>query len=117
MVGLLSNKSYSKQFLSPYSAQSLWKATPVSPVLGAANTIPLATNYPFITDALNYGTPLYYATANDPPMTFSGGAYMEDELVTRNLVIPHFPANVITANGGSVDSQLALFDSVNGVWY
>lgn len=119
------NATNDPNFLSPFSATSLWKATPVSPVLGTV-AIPTSggtQNFPAISSGYDFGTPMYYATASDPPMTFVGGpvanpgALLSDQINYELITLPHFPTNVLTASNGSVDSQLALYDSSTGIWY
>jgi hypothetical protein len=100
-------------YLNPYAVTSPWKAKPIGVVLGAATIGPAANQYPFIIDSPNYGTNFYVGVASDPPMTVH--TVVDDEQVTRDVIVPHWPAGVTTGTAG--DRQLCIYDQPSGLFY
>jgi hypothetical protein len=94
-------------FQAPYSAQSLWKAQPVNPTL-SSGVIP-SSEYAYVP----FQAPIYYARASDPSVTISGpngrGVNVPDEITLRNIILPHFPAGVVSPPGG--DAEVVIYDT------
>jgi hypothetical protein len=89
-------------FQAPYSAQSLWKARPVNPTLGAG--VIASNQYAYVP----YNAPIYYARASDPPVTIINVG-VSDEITTRNVILPHFPAGVDLPPG--TDKEVVIYDT------
>lgn len=77
-----------------FSAQSMWNARPVNPVLGK-DTIPAQT--PWIEEAA-YGSKIFRAKAGDGPVTVTV-ADIANQLDGGTVTIPRFPAATMPATG------------------
>ena len=87
----------------PFSDQSLWNARPTRFTLGT-DVIPASYYYPTVADG-QYSVTGNVAAATDAPMTVYGadsqGLWIADaESYVPQLVIPHWPANLVAASGG-----------------
>ncbi|MGY4626714.1 hypothetical protein [Bradyrhizobium sp. USDA 4486] len=103
-------------FERPYDAQSLWNARPIDPQLGT-DAIPADHNNAYLEQS-KYSSKLYRATASDGPVVVQGrnganGMWVADELRTRNVTIPHFPAGTVPASGS--DGHCEIFDEPSGL--
>jgi len=99
-------------FRAPYSARSPWKAQPVNPTFDSG-IIP-SSEYAYVP----FQASVYYARASDPSVTIVGpdrgtGVNVPDEIIHRNIVLPHFPAGVASPPGG--DSEIVIYDSTTGL--
>ena len=76
-------------FNKPFAANSPWNSKPVNPVTNGVHmfisslTSPFPANIPFL---------VYEASPTDPPMTLN--VKVPDEFTTRNVTIPHWPADI-----------------------
>lgn len=103
-------------FERPYNSQSLWNARPIAPELGAAR-IPAVNNKAYLEQSKEWGSRLFLATAADGPIVVQGrdnpaGVWVADELQNRNVVIPHFPKDIVPASGS--DGHCEIFDEATG---
>lgn len=115
----------------PFAASSLWNSKPVSPTFSNYVIPDSLYNPTAYTPA--FSATCFYADANDSPMTIKvgpgyGGIHDRDaEKLVSELIIPHWPSNVIPATGA--DGHADIFDmenhvihsfyklkNVNGVW-
>jgi hypothetical protein len=93
-------------FLSPFSSESLWNARPINPKF-ADGVINRTTNWAMISDG-DFGAVLYPARVSDPPVIIRGVSVI-DEIVTRDILLPHFPAGVTIPEGS--DHEVVIYDS------
>lgn len=106
-------------FEKPFDAQSLWNSRPVNPVFDSF-VIPTSIYYPAIQDG-KYSTRCFLATEHDAPMLLKpalGKQGINDadaEILIDELVIPHWPADLIPAEGE--DGHADIFDTANGIIY
>lgn len=106
-------------FENPFSAQSLWNSRPVNPVFDEF-VIPASNFFPAMQEG-KYSTHCYKATASDAPMTLKApigkkGIYDADaESTSQEMTIPHWPAELIPAEGG--DGHADIFDTTSGIIY
>ena len=86
--------AFTPSFNQPFAANSPWNASPINPVLGGTmipSGTPFGTNNSFI--SATYSSTFWNPLVSDPPNTAS--CNITDELITRTVTIPHFPAAAI----------------------
>lgn len=114
-VGLLSFVTQTDPlFRNPFAANSPWNIKPVNPVLGAAAISTSGaggTNFAAMPPA--FCSRMFYATGADPSNTVTTN--ISDELGTRTITVPHWPASAIPATGS--DHHMEIFDATSGLIY
>lgn len=111
------NKFESFEF--PFSPQSLWNSKPVSPIFNDF-VIPTSNFFPAMQEG-KFSTRCFTATANDTPMKLmphngKRGIYDADaEIMLEEITIPHWPADLVPAEGG--DGHADIFDITSGIIY
>jgi len=99
----------------PFSDQSLWNARPTQFTLGSY-VIPTSSYYPNIANGA-YSVAAAIASSTDAPQAVMGlsgqsGIYIADaETYATQIVIPHWPANVVPASGS--DGHADIIDVAN----
>ena len=88
----------------PFSDRSLWNARPTRFTLGTIE-VPKSDYYPIVAEGA-YSVRVFVARQTDPAMTVLGapdkpGIWIADaERLDPQIVIPHWPADVLPATGG-----------------
>lgn len=102
-----------------FAADSPWNIRPVRPTLGTNQVKKPLFNpswIPAVSDG-TYSAQVFMATAKDPSVTIYGtygyGVADPDTGKNRDIVIPHWPANVVPAAGS--DGHADIVDTVTGV--
>lgn len=103
-------------FAQPFSAQSLWNARPLRPVLGSIG-IPAANNRAYLEQG-RFSSRVFAASQSDPMVKIAGaqdsrGVWVADELRHREVEIPHFPADTQPATGS--DGHCEIHDPESGL--
>lgn len=105
------------RYEQPFAADSLWNSRPVEPSF-ASDEIPKSLYFPAVQEGA-FSTGFFLAKPTDPPMVIKGGANKaglwdaDAESFREDIVIPHWPANVLSATGG--DGHADIVDPVNNV--
>jgi hypothetical protein len=108
-----------ESFEVPFSAQSLWNSKPANPVFDDF-VIPTSSYFPAMQEG-KYSTHCFLATAKDAPMQVKPpvgkkGIYDADaESSSEEITIPHWPADLVPAEGG--DGHADIFDTTSGIIY
>ncbi|WP_019882382.1 MULTISPECIES: hypothetical protein [unclassified Methylophilus] len=119
-IGCSNEVSYGAQdqtYLTPFAKNSLWNSKPLNPVFSDF-VIPTSDYFPSIHNG-QYSTGCFYATASDQPMKIKGtkgqkGVFDADaETFHEELILPHWPADLIPASGG--DGHADIFDVATGI--
>ncbi len=102
-------------FEHPFAADSPWNLRPQRPVLGT-HGLPVTRFAPFVGPGA-YSTGVFRASPGDPPMRVTGapgspGLFRVDEGEYRDLVLPHWPADLRAATGD--DGHADLIDEASG---
>lgn len=106
-------------FEKPFNANSLWNSRPVNPVFDDF-VIPTSNFFPAMQEG-KYSTHCFLATEKDGPMQIKPpigkkGIYDADaETTSDEITIPHWPAELVPAEGG--DGHADIFDSTSGIIY
>ncbi|RYE81782.1 MAG: Atrophin-1 multi-domain protein [Oxalobacteraceae bacterium] len=101
----------------PFSARSPWNARPIEPLLGSV-VVPKSDYFPAIAEG-KYSTGVFCAASSDKPMEIFGtvgrkGVWNPDaEAFQPSITLPHWPANVIPAEG--MDGHADIVDTVTGI--
>ena len=101
----------------PYAASSLWNSRPIEPTLGDFQ-IPTSWYYPAVQEGA-YSTGVFLAKYNDPAIRVVGAAGTkgvwdtDSETYRSDILVYHWPANVIPATGG--DGHADIVDPANGI--
>jgi hypothetical protein len=104
-------------YYKPFSATSLWNSRPVAPVLGDF-LIPTSNYHPLIGEG-KYSLQVFLADAADKPAKVHGlpgskGIWDPDaEVFSESVEIPHWPAEVVPAEGN--DGHADIVDAVSGL--
>lgn len=106
-------------YYKPFAANSPWNIRPVKPTLGN-NQLKKPLYYPSWIPTVGGGAlsaQVFMATAKDPSVTIYGtygnGVADPDSGKSRNIVLPHWPANVVPAAGS--DGHADIVDTATGV--
>lgn len=98
----------------PFSAQSMWNARPVKPVLGT-DTIPAAKQKPWI-EVAAYASRIFRASPTDAPMKITV-ADIANQLDGGVVTIAHFPADVVAATGSDGHCEVLEADGTLHSFY
>lgn len=111
------NAAELSSYQQPFANNSLWNSKPINPVFDEF-VIPTSEYFPSIHNG-QYSTGCFLAIKSDPPMKIKGhkgqkGIYDADaERVQDELLLPHWPADLVPASGG--DGHADVFDSATGI--
>lgn len=116
--GPQSSKTQMDQYYTkPFATDSLWNSRPISPVFSDF-VIPTSKYNPYI-DSSKFSSGCFYADESSGPMTVKPlpdkkGVYDADaETSQPSIVIPHWPADLVPANGS--DGHADILDTANGI--
>ncbi|BCM24252.1 hypothetical protein ZMTM_05110 [Methyloradius palustris] len=107
---LTGNNSNYGTYLKPFSARSPWNSRPHIYTLGGDVIPPDA--YEAAIASGSFSTSFFTASASDAPVTIYG-VYDQDSEMVRDLVLPHWPDNVSSANGS--DGHIDVLDTTTGI--
>jgi hypothetical protein len=119
-IGCTYQLSYGAQndlYLKPFAKNSLWNSKSLNPVFSDF-VIPTSDYFPSIHNG-QYSTGCFFATESDQPMKIKGtkgqkGVFDADaETYHEELILPHWPADLIPASGG--DGHADIFDVATGI--